>query len=50
MGSASLSFSVQQRVGGGEGIDASAPEDGEEGVDASIMGDDTGVEGTKALI
>ena len=73
MGRASLNFSVQERVGGeegvdgsasedGEGVDASIPEseeggvdasiseDGEEEVDASVRGDDTGAEGTKALM
>ena len=62
IGRASLSFSVQERMGGGEGEDDSASkdegegagvsisEDAEEGVDASIMGDGTGAEGTKALM
>ena len=62
IGRVSLSFSVQDKVGGGDGVDgsasnseeedvdASASKEGEEGVDASIIGDGAGAEGTKALI
>ena len=45
-----FSFSVQERIGGGEGVHTSTSGDEEEDVDASVSGDDTGAEGTKALI
>ena len=50
MDRASFSLSAQQRVGGGEGMNTSISGDEEEGVDASIFGDDTGAEGSKAFI